>query len=81
MMPPRRNRNKVIFFLSLLALLSACCYIFLQMLEVNRLPTDLRLAPGEEFHLTLRHPFRFYLPAKRPDGIIGFNGAEVWRRE
>ncbi|NLZ44802.1 MAG: SpoIVB peptidase [Clostridia bacterium] len=76
-MPPRRNRNKVILFLSLLALLGACCYILQQVLEVNRLPTDLRLAPGEEFHLTLRQPFRFYLPAKRPDGIIGFNGAEV----
>ena len=76
-MPPRRNRNKDIIFLSLLALLGACCYILQHVLEVNRLPTDLRLAPGEEFHLTLRQPFRFYLPAKRPDGIIGFNGAEV----
>lgn len=76
-MPPRRKQNRVILLLCLLSLLGACCYILQQVREVNRLPTDLRLAPGEEFHLTLRQPFRFYLPAKRPDGIIGFNGAEV----
>src|SRR5690554_4573468 len=79
-MPPRwkqKKLRKVIPFLCLLLLSGACCYLLPQFLEVNRLPTDLRLAPGEEFHLALRQPFRFYLPAKRPDGIIGFNGAEV----
>src|SRR5690606_15421962 len=72
-----RKQNRVVLLLCLLFLLGACYYILPQILEVNRLPTDLRLAPGEEFHLTLRRPFSFYLPAKRPDGIIGFNGAEV----
>lgn len=76
-MPPRRKQKLVILLLCFLSLLGTGFYILPQVVEVKRLPAELRLAPGEEFHLTLRQPFSFYLPAKRPDGIIGFNGADI----
>lgn len=75
-MPPRQLR-KALFFLSCFLLLIGAGYVVPQVLEISRFPADLRLAPGEELNLTLKQPFSFYLPAKRPDGVIGFNGTEI----
>ncbi len=75
-MPPRRLRKTFLILLYCL-LFAGAAYVIPQVLEISRFPADLRLAPGEELHLTLKQPFSFYLPAKRPDGVIGFNGTEM----
>jgi len=76
-MPPRQLRKPLLILLCFLFFVGAGYYIIPQVLEISRFPADLRLAPGEELNLTLRQPFSFYLPAKRPDGVIGFNGTEI----
>lgn len=45
--------------------------------RIASLPSDLRLAPGQDLKLSLKGPFRFYLP---PNSSLGFIGEERGRK-
>lgn len=44
------------------------------VVRIYRLPTSLRLTPGQEIKLSVGAPFRFYLPPRSPQGFSGLNG-------
>lgn len=43
-------------------------------LQILRIPTVLRLTPGQELKLSVGMPFRFYLPPASPRGFTGLDG-------
>ncbi|NLW59685.1 MAG: SpoIVB peptidase [Firmicutes bacterium] len=73
-MPPRDRRPLMIGF----ALFFGICLLLIlpQAIKIQLFPNQLRIVPGQTFHLSLKKPFSIYLEANRFDGIIGTNGAK-----
>lgn len=70
-----RGKNKTINLLSIF-FCAFIIFLFIQFLRIHSFPKDFRIVPGQELQFSLKKPFSLYLPAKRPQGIIGFNGTE-----
>jgi stage IV sporulation protein B len=45
--------------------------------QILRIPTELRVAPGQELKLSVGMPLRFYLPPSSPMGFTGTDGKNV----
>lgn len=73
-MGPRIKRCFIPLFFILACTLLAFC--FPELIRIYRFPSVLRIAPGQAVQYNLKKPFAFYLPAERPEELLGFNGEE-----